>query len=266
MEISCNLGLFVRCCLLIANWKKQERGTEMATKIDIKQVLAMGPNCILWDSAVKGFNARRQKSEAVTFTVFYRTLDRQQRWHRIGRYGVWSVQEARREAQRVLRARDLGEDPSGARMALRASPTMAELLDQYVADLDAHRISKKANTIYTDKNRIKKHIAPRLGKLKVASVTQAQIEDWMSELCPKLSPGSANRIIGLTGAVFTYAVKKKLRTDNPVRGIEMPKENKRTRRLSIAEYAQLVVRVKRLRPSTLRQAIEMTHAVTDSSV
>jgi hypothetical protein len=26
------------------------------------------------------------------------------------------------------------------------------------------------------------------------------------------------------------------------------------------------VRVKRLRPSTLRQAIEMTHAVTDSSV
>jgi hypothetical protein len=28
----------------------------------------------------------------------------------------------------------------------------------------------------------------------------------------------------------------------------------------------LVVRVKRFRPSTLRQAIEMTHAVTDSSV
>jgi hypothetical protein len=32
------------------------------------------------------------------------------------------------------------------------------------------------------------------------------------------------------------------------------------------DSAILVVRVKRLRPSTLRQAIEMTHAVTDSSV
>jgi cell division protein FtsB len=31
-------------------------------------------------------------------------------------------------------------------------------------------------------------------------------------------------------------------------------------------HQRLVVRVKRLRPSTLRQAIEMTHAVTDSSV
>jgi hypothetical protein len=34
----------------------------------------------------------------------------------------------------------------------------------------------------------------------------------------------------------------------------------------MAELSGLVVRVKRLRPSTLRQAIEMTHAVTDSSV
>jgi predicted transcriptional regulator len=33
-----------------------------------------------------------------------------------------------------------------------------------------------------------------------------------------------------------------------------------------SSLARLVVRVKRLRPSTLRQAIEMTHAVTDSSV
>jgi hypothetical protein len=35
---------------------------------------------------------------------------------------------------------------------------------------------------------------------------------------------------------------------------------------AIKLLSDLVVRVKRLRPSTLRQAIEMTHAVTDSSV
>jgi integrase len=208
----------------------------MAQKIGIKQVLAMGPHTILWDSAVKGFNARRQIGDAMTFSVFYRTLDGQQRWHRIGRFGVWTPEQARKEAQRVLRARDLGEDPSGSRMAVRQSPTMAELLDEYVADMDAHRINgKKASTIYTDKNRITKHIAPRLGKFKVASVTQSQIEDFMNDL----SPGSARRIMNLTGAIFTYALKKKLRVDNPCRGIEMPKGNKKLRRLSIAEYAQL---------------------------
>jgi site-specific recombinase XerD len=107
---------------------------------------------------------------------------------------------------------------------------MAELLDEYVADMQSGKVNgKKTSTIYTDKNRITKHIAPRLGKVKVASVTQSQIEDFMNDL----SPGSARRIMNLTGAIFTYAVKKKLRVDNPCRGIEMPKGNKKLRRLSI---------------------------------
>jgi integrase len=208
----------------------------MSVKIGIKQVLAMEPHTILWDTSVKGFNARRQFGDAITFSVFYRSLEGTQRWHRIGRFGVWSPDQARREAQRVLRARDLGEDPSGARMAVKASPTVAELLNEYVADMDSGKLNgKKASTIYSDKNRIKQHIAPHLGKLKVASVTQDDVEAFMHQL----SPGSAKRIIGLTGAIFTYAVKKKLRLDNPVKGIETPKENKRMRRLSKGEYQQI---------------------------
>jgi integrase len=41
------------------------------------------------------------------------------------------------------------------------------------------------------------------------------------------------------GTIFSYAVKRKMRPDNPCRGIEKPKETKKTRRLSDAEYAQL---------------------------
>jgi integrase len=69
----------------------------------------------------------------------------------------------------------------------------------------------------------------------VASVTQSDVETFVLQL----SPGSARRIIGLTGAIFTYAVKKKLRLDNPCRGVETPKNKKKLRKLSIAEYAQL---------------------------
>lgn len=45
--------------------------------------------------------------------------------------------------------------------------------------------------------------------------------------------------MGLTGAIFTYAIKRKLRADNPVRGIETPKDRRKLRRLSEAEYRQL---------------------------
>ncbi len=208
----------------------------MSEKIGIKTILAMKPNTIIWDATVKGFNARRQKSEAVTFSVYYRTQDGQQRWHRIGRFGVWTPEQARKEAQRVLRARDLGEDPSGARMALRNSPTMAELLAEYEADMVARRINRKKNsTIKADQSRIKIYIAPHLGKLKVVNVTQAD----MSTFAQQLSPGSAKRIIGLTSGIFTYAIKKGLRETNPCRGLELPPDRKRLRRLSVVEYPLL---------------------------
>jgi integrase len=208
----------------------------MSTKIGIKQVLAMQPGTIIWDDKVRGFNARRQKSETVTFSVFYRTLGGKQRWHRIGRFGVWSPDQARKEAQRMLRARDLGEDPSGARMAVRNSPTFAQLLDEYVAEMAAHRIDgKKASTIKSDISRIATHIKPMLGKHKVASVTRSDMEAFMHQL----SPGSQGRIIGLTSGIFTYAIKKGLLKTNPCHGIKMPKDRKRLRRLSISEYPQL---------------------------
>jgi integrase len=208
----------------------------MGTKIGIRDILAMPPNTILWDAAVRGFNARRQKSDAITFSVFYRTQDQQQRWHRIGRFGVWTPEQARKEAQRVLRARDLGEDPSGARMAVRNSPTMATLCDEYLSDMQSGKLNwKKSSTIKADISRIVTHIKPKLGKLRVASVTQADVEAFMHQI----SPGSAKRIVGLTSAIFSWAIKRKLRLDNPCRGIETPKDNKRLRRLSVAEYAQL---------------------------
>ena len=42
----------------------------MGTKIGIRDILAMAPHTIIWDGAVKGFHARRQFSDAVTFAVF----------------------------------------------------------------------------------------------------------------------------------------------------------------------------------------------------
>ena len=70
---------------------------------------------------------------------------------------------------------------------------------------------KKPSTIKSGLTSINKHIKPKLGKLRVASVTQAEVEAFMHQL----SPGNARRSLGLTGAIFTYAIKRKLRLDNP---------------------------------------------------
>lgn len=128
-------------------------------RIGVREIEKLEPHSIIWDTDLRGFNARRQFSSAITFSVFYRNTDGTQRFLNIGRYGVFSPHEARQEARRVLMAASLGKDPSAEKQALRDAPTMAQVCDWYVSDMEAGR-SKKASTIRSDKNRINVHIKP----------------------------------------------------------------------------------------------------------
>ena|GEM_PF-2803797 len=67
----------------------------------LRAVRGLKPDGIIWDLSVTGFAARRQRGEAVTYLVYYRTAEGRQRWHTIGRHGApWTPEGARREARR----------------------------------------------------------------------------------------------------------------------------------------------------------------------
>jgi hypothetical protein len=51
--------------------------------------------------------------------------------------------------------------------------------------------------------------------------------------------GTASRTVGLLGAIFTYAIRHGMRSDNPVHGVMRPVDGRRERRLSDDEYAAL---------------------------
>ena len=207
------------------------------TKIGLQMIAAMPPGpFLMWDSAVKGFCCRRQLSDVITYNVVFRTRTGLQRWMKVGRHGIITPTEARAEAVRILRAVTLGEDPANERYALRGGATMSELLDDYVADMQSGKINgKKSSTISSDKSRIKNHILPGFGKQRVAAITQSNIEEFMN----RMSPGSAKRIVVLLGSIFTFAINKGLRGDNPCSKIKKPVDVRKTRRLSEVEYAQL---------------------------
>jgi integrase len=51
--------------------------------------------------------------------------------------------------------------------------------------------------------------------------------------------GTASRTVGLLGAIFAYAVRRRMRADNPVRGVMRFADGNRERRLSDDEYKML---------------------------
>jgi integrase len=114
--------------------------------------------------------------------------------------------------------------------------TVAELCDEYVADMQSGKVAgKKASTVKSDISRIASRIKPILGKRKVTAITQSDVEDFMLGMNPR----SARRVTGLLGAIFSYGVKRKIMAMNPVHGVDKPADVKRMRRLSEAEYRAL---------------------------
>jgi integrase len=235
--------------------------------IGLRDVRALHENGEVWDGGtegVAGFGARRQRSEAIAYVLLYRTAEGRSRRYTIGRHGApWTPETARKEAKRILGTVADGGDPAGEKREKRQAPTVAELCDFYLADAEAGRlltrrgVAKKASTLTTDKSRIERHVKPLLGTMKVPTVTRADVERFMHDVAEggtaqrvKLAKkralsnvrggkGAASRTLGLLGAIFAYAERKRMIAENPVRGVIRYADGKRERRLSDAEYAAL---------------------------
>lgn len=233
-----------------------------SVRIGLRDVKALPPASEIRDSEVKGFTARRQKGAQVTYCLYYRTKDGRQRRYTIGIHGSpFTPDMARDKARSLLVDVKNGADPAAEKKELRDAATVAELCDDYLKDLEAGRIitrrgqSKAESTIATDRGRIVQHIKPLLGSLPAASVTSRDIEQFMLAVAEGKSAkrvasgkkrglsnvrggrGTASRTMGLLGAIFTYAQRRGLRADNPVRGIRRWADGNDTRRLATAEYA-----------------------------
>ena len=235
----------------------------------------------LWDSELKGFGLRISPKGVKTYVVMYRAGGGRraiQKEYTVGRHGPLTPEQARGEAQRLLSAVHLGEDPQAARAEARRELTMAELCDLY---MEEGVNTKKASTLYDDGLRIRRHIKPMLGKRPVSSITSADVERLMRDIAdgktkiqrrpnaaaykaqvtaakaagqprpPKpdlrtrTAPlarggrGAATRVIGLLGGIFTFAVRRKLIAENPVKGVKRYPDRHCQRFLSSAELARL---------------------------
>ena len=196
-----------------------------------------GTDVLRWDDVLPSFGVRVKPSGVRSYIVQYRNRAGRSRRITIGRHGLFTVEQARKVARRVLLAAADGQDPADERAEKRPTLTIADLGERYV---DEHaRPKKKPSSVKADLCNLKNHILPALGRRAIADVSRADIARLHHSM--RATPGGANRTLALLSKMFNLAERWGLRPDgtNPCRHVERYRERKRQRFLSDEELARL---------------------------
>lgn len=228
------------------------------TTIDALVKPATG-QAFLWDSEVRNFGVRVTAGGVKTYVVRYRNVDGRSRRLSLARYGVLTIDQARREARVKLGQVALGGDPASERQQQKQAPTVAEICDWYLEEAEAGRLLGrrnrpiKASTLYMDRSRIERHVKPLIGTRKVAALTLGEVTKFQSDVASGKTAntrrsgrgrsssggaGAAARTITTLQAIFGHAKRLGLIDGNPVTGVRKLAGTSRERRLSTAEIVK----------------------------
>ncbi|MFA6220501.1 MAG: site-specific integrase [Erythrobacter sp.] len=228
--------------------------------VDSMAIPAKG-QAFLWDDELRGFGIRAIPSGLKVFVLQYRNEEGRSRRIVLGRFGVLTVEQARKQALMKLGAVAGGADPAEERAQSRAAITIREVCNWYLENAEAgiilgrkHR-PIKASTLAMDRSRIETHIVPLIGTRQVRALRIADIEKMQMDIVagktarPRKSgkrggkaaggPGVAGRAVSTLQSLLSHALRYDIVENNPAAGVRKIAGKPRTRRLSAAEIRAL---------------------------
>ena len=216
----------------------------------------------LWCDSLAGFGVRIYPSGKKVFLAQVR-IGRFQRRVKIGPYGAYTVEKARKRAEAIIRAAVEGRDPQREKAEAKLALTVAELCDEYLAAARAGLVMtrfkrpKRPATVAIDEGRVARHIKPLIGTVPARDLRRADVQRMADAIAKgktagtfsgkrrgravvRGGPGTARRVVELLGGTYSWAEKRELVPGpNPARGVETARGEAKDRVLSADELQAL---------------------------
>ncbi len=243
------------------------------TKSAVETVRPTEKPAYYYDTDLKGFFLRVMPSGAKAWGFEYRVgTGRKGRKERItiSTFGKITPEEARKIARQHSAEVALGNDPAARKQAVSKAMTIAALVDLYDREgcfvQRGTRIGEpmKPQTKLNTMARLRHHVLPLLGRLRVSEVGTAEIEQMVRDIergktakDEKLGPrkrvivrggeGAARKVARDLSAVFSFAVRRDMAPKNPCATAAVRKtDNQRTRFLTTEELRRLGIALREL--------------------
>ncbi len=200
---------------------------------------------ILWCSDLPRFGLRVRENGSRVFIAQFRAGGRT-RIMTLGSFGVLTVDQARREARKILGDVERGTDPAAKRDQRREVLSVRDLGARWLAQHVA--IKRKASTAKEDARLLAKIVYPALGRRSAADVSPHDVARLHASLAK--TPVTANRVLSLLHALFAFGESigaratgpnpaRAKRPGSPGQGVQKFKETGRARYLSEVELSRL---------------------------
>ena len=199
---------------------------------------------LVFDPAMKGFGLRVSSGGGKVFLAQV-TVGGVKRRVPIGAFGVLTIEQARAEAAKVLRAAAGGVDlvaekREKARMAAAAKGAAAFTFERLVEGWAEARDGERRPSYLREARACLLRNLPDWLNRPASSITTAEAIDQLDRLKRDKSVVAANRTLAYARAAYGWAVKRQRLAVNPLKGIEQPgREVSRERVLSAPELAAI---------------------------
>lgn len=189
-----------------------------------------------YDTKVSGLAIGVGASGVKTY-VLYKKINRRPERIKIGRASDLTVDEARRQAEKLNGEVAIGSNPADAKRLLRDAITFGEMFARYYKE---HAVPHK-KTADEDEAKFKKYLSSKkygidLSKRRLREITISDLKTVFNKIAEN-HPITANRVLALVSSVFTKAIQDELYEGTNLCGsIKRFKENKRERFITPDEF------------------------------